>query len=162
MNVDELILVNDALLDEVSSTAQTSIRRRKNRNFHLTDEAVCHRLLNAIEPGSYVAPHRHLDVNKAETMLVLRGCLGLVIFGGSGEVKQTVELKAGGACFGVDIPPDVWHSVLGLVPGTVFFEAKAGPYVPLNEGERAPWAPIEGDSAASAYFDRLRGLFRSG
>ena len=52
-------LIDVELLDTVSAAAQTSPRGRKNHNFHTADAAQCHRLLNAIEPGSYVAPHRH-------------------------------------------------------------------------------------------------------
>lgn len=161
MNLQELKLITVSLLDEVSHTAQTNPRRRKNHNFHLADDALCHRLLNAIEPDSYVAPHRHLEPQKAETMLVLRGRLGLVIFNDAGQVQQSAVLSAGGDCRGVDIPCGLWHSVLGLEPGTVFFEAKAGPYVPLQNQERAPWAPQEGDAEAITYLAGLRALFPS-
>lgn len=161
MKMSELKLITAPLLDEVSRTAQTSPRRRKNHNFHSADDAHCHRLLNAIEPDSYVAPHRHLDVQKAETMLVLRGRLGLVIFNDEGQVRQSAVLSAGGDCCGVDIPCGVWHSVLGLESGTVFFEAKAGPYVPLQPQERAPWAPLEGDPETIPYLASLRALFIS-
>ncbi|HNH35631.1 MAG TPA: WbuC family cupin fold metalloprotein, partial [Rhodocyclaceae bacterium] len=53
-----LRLIDAALLDAVSNEAKASPRQRKNRNFHPTDNHPGHRLLNAIEPGSYVAPHR--------------------------------------------------------------------------------------------------------
>lgn len=161
MKPNELKIITASLLDEVSRTAQMSPRRRKNHNFHSTDDARCHRLLNAIEPDSYVAPHRHLDIHKAETMLVLRGRLGLVIFNDEGRVEQSSVLSAGGDGCGVDIPHGVWHSVLGLEPGTVFFEAKAGPYVALQDQERAPWAPLEGDAQAIPYLASLRALFGS-
>ena len=152
-------LIDVELLDTVSAAAQTSPRGRKNHNFHTADAAQCHRLLNAIEPGSYIRPHRHLDANKSEAMLVLRGSLGLVIFAEDGQVIQAIELAAGGTRCGVDIPQGCWHSVLALCAGTVFFEAKAGPYRPLGDEERAPWAPLEGDAAAVAYARQLQGLF---
>jgi hypothetical protein len=41
----------------------------------------------------------------------------------------------------------------------VFFEAKAGPYVPISMAEFAAWAPAEGDPGALAYLERLRALF---
>jgi hypothetical protein len=40
--------------------------------------------------------------------------------------------------------------VFALEPGTVFLEAKAGPYLPLSADEKAPWAPVEGDGKAPA------------
>jgi hypothetical protein len=48
-----------------------------------------------------------------------------------------------------------------MEPGTVFYEAKAGPYVPLTEPEIASWAPHESDAAATEYLAQLRNLFIS-
>jgi cupin fold WbuC family metalloprotein len=155
-------LIDAALLDEVIAEARTSPRGRKNRNFHATDSQPAHRLLNAIEPGSYVAPHRHRHPDKGETMLVLRGTLGLVTFDDAGAVVNAVKVShgvtggnpRGSAPIGVDIPHDTWHTVFALESGTVFFEAKAGPYVPLAADEKAAWAPAEGDPAAAACLAR--------
>lgn len=151
--------IDRALLDEVSAEAAASPRLRKNRNFHGSNEHPGHRLLNAVEPGSYVAPHRHLAADKDETMVVVRGRLGFVAFDETGAVLQSLVLGPGEAALGVDLPAGTWHSVLGLEPGTVFLEAKAGPYLPLTAAEKAPWAPAEGDAGAAAYYERLRGLF---
>ena len=152
--------IETALLDATSAMARSSPRRRRNHNFHPADDYPAHRLLNAIEPGSYVAPHRHLDPTKDETMLVVRGRLGLLIFDDSGRVVESAVLIAGGERSGVDIRHGCWHSVLALEPGTVFLEAKAGPYVALTDAERAPWAPVESDAAAAGYLARLEVCFR--
>lgn len=153
-------LIDDALLDAVTEEARASPRLRRNRNFHSSDDHPGHRLLNAIEPGSYVAPHRHLDPLKDETMVVLRGCLGLVIFADGGQVSASHRLGPGQPSgLGVDIPHGTWHSVVALQPGTVFLEAKAGPYRPLTAEERAPWAPQEGSPEARDYEALLAGRF---
>jgi cupin fold WbuC family metalloprotein len=141
--------IDAALLDAVSAEAKASPRRRKNRNFHTSDADTGHRLLNAIEPGSYIMPHRHLDPNKSETMVVLRGILGLIIFNDAGEILETAKLGGTGAALGIDIPYGVWHTVFALAPDTVFLEAKAGPYQPLTPAEKAPWAPAEGTAKAA-------------
>jgi len=151
-------LIDSTLLDEVSAEARAAPRRRKNRNFHPRDDFPAHRLLNAIEPGSYIAPHRHLDPNKDETMLVLRGALGLVVFDDAGRVVLT-EKVGGAAVVGIDIAHGTWHTVIALEPGTVFLEAKAGPYLPLAAAERAPWAPAENAAEAPDYLAGLRRLF---
>lgn len=152
-------LIDVALLDEVSAEAVASPRQRKNRNLHPDNEFPAHRLLNAIEPGSYIAPHRHLDALKDETMVVLRGSFGLVIFDHAGVVVRAERIAAGGDVLGVDIPHGTWHSLVSLEPGSVFLEAKAGPYAPPSEAERAPWAPAEGDADVPAYYARLVALF---
>ncbi|WP_298272920.1 WbuC family cupin fold metalloprotein [Geobacter sp.] len=153
-------IITSALLDEVSAQAAATPRRRKNHNLHPSDDFCCHRLLNAIEPGSYIQPHRHLDPLKDESMVILRGLLGVVSFDGEGNVTATRVLRPGGEAVAVDIPHGEFHTVLGLAAGTVFFEAKAGPYLPLTAAEKAPWAPAEGDGAAPAYLESLAGLFR--
>ena len=150
------LLIDQALLDSVSLEAGRNPRQRKNRNFHADDAAPAHRLLNAIEPGSYLMPHRHLDANKDETMIVLRGRMGVVFFDDLGNVEQTAVLTPAGAVCGVDIPHGVYHTILALDPGTVMLEAKAGPYRPLEDAERAAWAPPEGAPESAAYLRALR------
>lgn len=151
--------IDKGLLDEVTDEARNSPRKRKNRNFHTSDDAPANRLLNAVEPGSYIAPHRHLDATKGETLVVLRGKFGLVLFDDSGKVTQTQVLEAGGAACGVDIPHGTWHSLVSLQSGSVFFEAKAGPYTAFTAEEKASWAPAENDAVAADYLARLEQLF---
>jgi hypothetical protein len=59
----------------------------------------------------------------------------------------------------VSIPHGVFHTLLALEGGSVFFEAKAGPYRPLAPEEKAPWAPEENDDAAAKYLAAMRRLF---
>ena len=151
-----ITLIDNALLDELCAAAAAHPRRRKNRNFHPRDDHPAHRLLNAMQPDSYIPPHRHLDPNKDETFLVLRGLLGLVLFDDQGVIVRSVKVGAGGAAIGVDIPHGTWHTAVALEPDTVFLEAKAGPYLPLTEAERAPWAPAENTAAAALYLAALK------
>lgn len=151
--------IDRALLDELSAEAATSPRRRRNRNFHSGDDYPAHRLLNAAEPDTYIAPHRHLDPAKDETLALLRGRMGVVIFDDTGKAILSRLMEAGGDCLGVDIPHGTWHTFVALASGTVIIEAKAGPYKPLVEAEKAPWAPAEGDPAATAYLAALREQF---
>lgn len=151
--------LDTALLDAVSRDAAARPRLRANHNFHPADDFPAHRLLNAIEPGSYLPPHRHLDPNKDETIIVLRGALGVVRFDDDGNVLQTWVLHAQGDRFGIDVAHGTWHTVIALQPGTVIFEAKSGPYRPLLAEEKAPWAPDEGMPGSEAYAAKLRACF---
>ena len=150
--------VSRELLERLSAQARQSPRLRKNYNFHASDDALCHRLLNAMEPDSYIQPHRHLDANKDETLVVIRGRLGLVLFDPEGRVTDKALLEAGGPVLLVNIPHGTFHAWVCLEPGSVFFEAKAGPFVPLNPAEKASWAPPEGDPAAPACLAALKKL----
>ncbi len=154
-----IALIDDALLDALTAEAAASPRRRKNHNFHPRDDHPAHRLLNAMQVDSYIPPHRHLDPDKDETFVVLRGALGVIIFDDAGNVALAKRVCAGGAAIGVDIPHGTWHTVVALEAATVFLEAKAGPYLPFTEAERAPWAPAESSTQAAAYLESLRACF---
>jgi cupin fold WbuC family metalloprotein len=151
--------IDQTLLSGISAQAKAAPRLRKNFNFHVSDSASCHRLLNALEMGSYIQPHRHLDPNKEETLIVVRGKLGALCFDDQGRVIHQVVLEAGGENVGLNTPVGVFHSFVALAPDSVIFEAKGGPYTPLTELEKASWAPAENSPDAQAYFERMLKLF---
>jgi cupin fold WbuC family metalloprotein len=131
---------------------------RRNYNLHPADDSACHRLLNAVEPASYIRPHRHLDPEKDEAFVLLSGRLGVIQFSDAGAVVETVVLSRENGTLVADVPHGVFHTAVSLEPGTVFFEAKAGPYLPLADDEVAAWSPHETDRAASTYLEQLRTL----
>jgi cupin fold WbuC family metalloprotein len=155
------IIINRQMLDELSEEARQLPRLRKHCNFHGADNAPCHRLIIAIEPGSYIPPHCHADRNKDETISIVRGRIGMVFFDAQGSVTQRLLLEAGGETQGVTIPAGMFHSLLALEPGAVFLEAKAGPYLPPADSERPAWAPLENTAEAPAYLAAMRALFGS-
>ena len=69
--------IDAALLAAVSADARSRQRLQANFNFHPGGRFSPHRLLNAIEPGSWLPPHRHLDPAKDESIVVVAGALGL-------------------------------------------------------------------------------------
>jgi len=153
--------INNATLNGLSAEAAAGSRLRKNLNFHKADDDACHRLLNAMEPGTYIQPHRHLGEGKDETVAILRGTLGLIEFDESGNVVGTMILKPNGGNVGVHIPRGVIHAWVSLEKNSVFLEAKAGPYIPITPEEKVNWAPPEGDPEAENYLLRLLKLFET-
>jgi len=151
-------LVTRDLLAQLSDEAGSTPRLRKNYNLHASNDSTCHRLLNALEPGTYIRPHCHMDPEKAETMLLLEGRMGLLCFSSQGQVEEAIVLSRESGILAVDIPAGVFHSVLSLASGTVFFEAKAGPYLPLAVQESAAWAPAEGEGH-HAYLEEMLSHF---
>lgn len=153
------IQLNQTLLDQACQTAASSERQRKNVNFHPTDTFPAHRLINAMQPGSYVRPHRHLDPNKDETIVALQGRFGYLSFNSDGTILESLTLSAGGPVFGVDIPHGTTHTILALEPNSVFFEAKAGPFIPLSSDEIATWSPVESTTEAKLLWQKWRAYF---
>ena len=113
-------LISEELLDGVTRAAQENSRLRMNYNFHESLDAPIHRLLNALEPGTYLPPHRHSD--KEETYVVLRGSLWTFFYDDSGNVTEKVCLNPAAGTYGVEIPAGTWHSIVVLETGTVIFE----------------------------------------
>jgi cupin fold WbuC family metalloprotein len=153
-------IVTLELLNQLTNEARKSPRLRQNHNIHQANESRCHRLLNAIEPASYIRPHRHLDPEKDEAFILLRGSLGIILFADDGSIHETVLLNHALGNLAADIPHGVYHTAVSLETGTVFYEAKAGPYLPLTDEEKAVWAPDDSGSSAQGYLEQLRTLFK--
>lgn len=117
-------------------------------------------MLNAVEPDSYIQPHRHLSPDKAETIIVLAGRVGVLAFDEAGQITMSRILAPNSGTVGVDIPAGVMHSLVALEPGSVFFESKAGPYLPLTQDEKATWAPSEGSEGEKEYLGFMRAYFK--
>jgi|SRR5687768_11588549 len=154
-----LIPFSEALLDRVTESAQESERRRMILRFHEHGDPV-QRMLNAIEPGSYVRPHRHPKSDKHEVVIALRGSLLVARFQADGAPVEGYVVSAIGPASGIEIPAGAWHTIVSLEPGTVVYEVNSGPYDPATHKEYAEWAPPEEDTrAGSAYLLGLRTHF---
>jgi cupin fold WbuC family metalloprotein len=143
------------LMDRVAGEAGVSPRGRKNYNFHREYSDPLQRLLNAIDPYSYIQPHKHEDPDKVEAFVVLRGRLLVLEFDPDGRITESAILDPLTGSHGAEIPPRTFHMIIALEPGTIVYEVKNGPYSPIDDKNFAPWAPKEGDPATRAYIDTL-------
>jgi cupin fold WbuC family metalloprotein len=91
------------------------------------------RLLNAMEPGTVVPIHRHLHPYKSESLVVLRGELDVLLYNDEGQLTERITLNPSKGTYGMDISGDIWHSMEAKETGTVVYEVKTGPYVPIAE-----------------------------
>lgn len=148
-------IINSSLLEGVIQQARTSPRLRKNYNFHPTLDDILQRMLNALEPGTYIQPHKHENPDKVEAFILLTGKMLIIIFDETGNITHhTVLSRESGVC-GIEIPARVWHSIIALETGTVVYEVKNGPYSPIDDKNFAPWAPKEGAPECEAYIHSL-------
>lgn len=159
---DRIRVIDEELLSELSQAARRSSRLRQNFNIHASYDEPCQRLLNAVEPGSYIRPHRHLDPPKPETFLALRGRFALLIFSDDGDIRQIVRIGGPGEPLGLDIPAGIWHGLLSLDDEAVFFETKPGPYQPLSDKDWPAWAPAEVSDEAAGYLQYLHSRVQAG
>lgn len=125
------MIIDKSLLDSVTSGAKESNRLRMNYNFHDSLDAPCQRLLNALEPGTIVPIHRHQHTS--ETYILLRGKLRMMFYNDQKEIIEETILSSESTNYGIHIPAGVWHAMEVLASGTVIFETKDGPYMPIQE-----------------------------
>ena len=91
----------------------------------------CHRMLNAVKPGTDIPIHRHPI--KDESFVVLRGKVRSTTYNDEGYVIESVAFSQEDDLYGVDIPKGVWHTLESLESGSVIFECKEGPLVGHEE-----------------------------
>lgn len=141
-----MIHINDKLISEISSQAKQSPRKRKNYNFHKEESDLLQRMLNAMEPNTYIAPHKHEKPDKREVFFVLKGSILLVEYNDNGEIVDHSVLNPNIGNYAAEIPAGVWHSLICLEASSVSYEFKDGPYNPNDDKIFASWAPKEGDT----------------
>ena len=127
------MVIDEQLLNLVSAQAKVSPRLRMNYNFHQSLEDKCHRMLNAVEPGTVVPIHRHLA--SSETVIIIRGRIRWLFYDEQGRITESTELWSDGDVRMLNVEKGRWHSLECLESGSVLFEAKDGPYHPLEEDE---------------------------
>lgn len=148
-------LLSENLVRQVIEGSRQSPRRRILLPLHKGPDSTLHRMLNGLQPFSYIQPHRHLYPPKAESVVVLRGAILSFVFSEDGKVTEVYTLAAGSANFGVDSEPGTFHTFLALEEDTVLFEVKPGPYKQSSDKDFAPWAPAEGTPEAADYLEYL-------
>ncbi len=150
-----MIRIDEALLDQVSARAAAVPRLRMNHNFHQNASDRLHRMLNAMEPGTYIQPHKHENPDKNEAFFCLRGRLLVVEYDDSGNIVDHIILDSRTANYGCELPPRTWHSIISLEAGSVAYEVKDGPWNPADDKHFAEWAPKEGDLGTKEFIQSV-------
>lgn len=159
---DSVLAITPDIIRGKGKDAQTNPRRREILALHRGNADRLQRMLNAIQPGSYVRPHRHASDPKAELLILLSGAMAFMSFldDGTPDTRNCVFLHQTKGALAVDCREGIWHTFFALEPDTVVCEAKVGPYNPAVDKEFAPWAPPENDPSAHRYLAALEQTFR--
>jgi Uncharacterized conserved protein, contains double-stranded beta-helix domain len=127
------MIITKDILDELTEKAKASPRLRCNLDLRNSAEDQSQRMLNALEPGTVMPIHRHLA--SSETVIILRGRIRWLFFDDEGRITESTELWSDGDVRMLNVEKGRWHSLECLESGSVLFEAKDGPYHPLDEDE---------------------------
>lgn len=123
------MIIDTALLDNVTMQAENSPRLRMNFNLHEAPDSKAQRLLNVLLPGTPMPIHRHSHT--AETYIILRGRMIVVFYSETGAQMSRTMLDPTIGNHGIHIPAGQWHGIEVIEPTTIF-EVKDGPYTPLT------------------------------
>jgi cupin fold WbuC family metalloprotein len=150
-----MIKIDQNLTNKITEQAILTPRRRKNYNFHHIQGDTLQRLINAMEPGTYIHPHKHESPDKREAFLVLIGTLLVVEFDEQGNITDHIILNRDLGNFGSETAERTYHTIISLEKGSVAYEAKDGPYDPADDKCFASWAPPENSPECDAYINSI-------
>lgn len=125
------MVVDNKILDNLSEQAKTNSRLRQSMDLRNSPEDLSQRMLNALEPGTIMPIHRHKG--SSETNICIRGHFEEYFYDEKGNLTDKIDMVPGGVI--LNIEKGQWHSLKCLESGTILFEAKDGPYHPLEEDE---------------------------
>ncbi|AML56114.1 Tryptophan synthase beta chain like [Serratia rubidaea] len=121
-------------------------RLRTHHLLHDDKREPVQRMTIAMEPGTYIRPHRH--PHGWELLTPLRGRFVVLQFDDRGAVTRRIMLGEENRL--LEMPANVWHTVLSVDAGGVLFEVKPEPYQPLAAEDCMTWAPPEGGDGIDA------------
>ena len=121
--------ITKEILDELTAQAKASPRLRMNFDLRNSPEDKSQRMLNALEPGTFMPIHRHRSTS--ETIVCVRGHFEEYLYDEKGMLTETIDMQPGGIV--LNIPLGQWHSLRSLESGTVLLEIKEGAYEPLSQ-----------------------------
>jgi cupin fold WbuC family metalloprotein len=123
------MFIDKEILDALSEEARKSPRLRMGMDMRTSADDQSQRMLNAMEPGTEVAIHRHMKTT--ETVAVIRGKLRQKYYDEKGQLVREDIIEAGGACPFYMVPKGMWHTTECLETGTIIFDCKDGAYESL-------------------------------
>ena len=123
------MLIDKEMLDALSEEARKSPRVRMGKDMRTSVADQSQRMLNAMEPGTEVAIHRHTKTT--ETVAVIRGKVRQKYYNEKGQLVREDVIGSGGACPFNIVPKISLHTTECLEPGTIIFDCKDGVYEPL-------------------------------
>ena len=110
-----MIKITSELIDTVIAQARLSPRRRMNYNFHPELSDPVQRLLNALEPWTYIRPHKH--TKKEESFVLLRGTVLAVAFNDDGTIRDHAILSSKTGILGIEFEENSFHMLTSLETG---------------------------------------------
>lgn len=151
----EIFRLTDEWIQKGLEASRVSERKRMVLPLHRTQDAIVQRIVNFMQPGTYIRPHKHPRIHASESVYIEKGAISLLIWDDEGNIKESHWLHYNSPGKLIDIEPNVWHSMFVWYPDTVLLEFKRGPYDLQEDKYFAPWSPEEGTPEAEEFLEKL-------
>lgn len=123
------MIIDKNVLDELTEKAKANPRLRMNLDLRNSAEDTSQRMLNAIEPGTILPVHRHMD--SSVTIVCIRGRFEELLYNDEGFLTEAIDMQPGGTV--INLPIGQWHTIRSLESGTVLLKVQDGKWEPLKE-----------------------------
>lgn len=144
--VGDYFQLSDELIEEGLEASRKSLRKRMILPIHRKQNAEVQRLINFLQPETYIRPHKHPLDHATESIVILKGTIRFFTLDEEGAVLTDRMLRSGPIPAVIDIEPNMWHTFIVLEENTILFECKKGPYNAETDKVFAQWASEESES----------------
>lgn len=151
----DLFQLSDQVIEDGVKASRESERLRIILPIHREQDASVQRMINFLQPGTYIRPHKHPLEHATESLVLIRGSIRFYTFDEDGNVISDNKIQSKPLPGVIDIEPKVWHSFIVLEKDTVLFECKKGPYDAEMDKIFANWAPEEGNGEVEEWMQYL-------
>lgn len=124
------MIITEDLLNNLTDEAKINPRLRQNCDLRNSEEDQSQRMLNALEPGTEIPIHRHMD--SSEIVTIVRGSICEKFYDKKGELIEAITLRFGEGIPMLIVPKGMWHNLECLESGTIIYESKDGAYQPTR------------------------------
>ena len=126
-------IIGKSIVAEVHEKSRISERLRMNYNIHESLDEDIHKLLNSLQPETFMPIHRHLHPPKKETFVLLQGAIEVLQYDDNKNIVERHLMSGESGNIICEIMTGEWHSLRVLEPDTLILEIKKGPYIPFQD-----------------------------
>ena len=149
--------IGESELNALRAAVKASAKRRARINAHPDGEDALHEMIIAIDPASYIRPHKH--PGKSEAFHIIEGEVDIVVFTDDGEIDRIVPLgpPGSGRSFYYRMSSAFFHTLIIRSDVLIVHEITNGPFRP-SATVFADFAPDdrEAEKAAAYQAELLR------
>lgn len=151
----DLFQLSDQMIEEGLKASRESERLRIILPVHREQDAKVQRMINFLQPGTYIRPHKHPLDHATESLVLIQGSILFYTFDENGIELTKNELNTKPLPAVIDIESQVWHSFFVLKEDTILFECKKGPYNAETDKIFAKWSPEEGSNSVEEWMNHF-------